>query len=307
MESVKRTILVRPFKEPLLHFFLIGAVLFFLFGWRRNSVPMPGGQGGARSTHIVVSRDAIEQMTDQFVRTWQRQPTEAERMGLIEDLVRNEVYYREAIAIGLDRDDEVLKRRLRQKMEFIYEDISSWAEPSDAELTEFMKRNREKYLTDLQLSFRQVFISSDKRGKNAEPDARQVLAQLTAGADPDAAGDPTMLAAEAHRLPLREIKTQFGEEFGKEILELKPGRWAGPVRSGYGLHLVLVQEHQDPRLQNLKDVRETVKRDWLIEKQREVKDAAYAKIRERYTIIIEKPKASDAPMTNAAGTEAVAR
>jgi hypothetical protein len=287
-------------KEPLLHFLLIGAALFLLFDWKGKPAQLAGGSSGAPVAQITVGRDALEQMKGQFERTWQRPPTAEEEKGLIEDLVRNEIFYREAVAIGLDRDDEVLKRRLRQKMEFIYEDISTWAEPSNTDLAAFMKKNREKYLADPQLSFRQVFISKDKRGKNAESDARQVLGQLKAGAAPETLGDPTMLATEVRRMPLREVKTLFGEEFGRDIIEVKPGAWAGPVRSGYGLHLVLVNERQDRRLPNLKDVRETVKRDWLVEKQKELKDAAYAKIRERYTVIVEKPKTAAEPLSASA-------
>ena len=186
---------MKLFKEPLLHFLLIGAALFLVYGWRSNSASVPGGQAGTPTAQIVVTRDALDQMNSLFAKTWQRQPTEEEQKRLIEDFVRNEIYYREAIAIGLDRDDEVLKRRLRQKMEFIYEDITSWAEPTDEDLKAFMKKHPEKYLTDPQIAFRQVYISAYKRGTSAESDARQVLAQLTAGADPDSVGDPTMLQA----------------------------------------------------------------------------------------------------------------
>ena len=289
------------FKEPLLHFLLIGAALFLLFSWKGKPAPvtgMPGG--GAPAAQIVISRDAVAQINEQFARTWQREPTEVEEKNLVEDLVRNEIYYREAIAIGLDRDDEALKRRMRQKMEFIYEDISAWAEPSDADLSAFLKKNREKYATDPQLSFRQVFINANIRGRNADPDARQALAQLAAGSDPDAVSDPTMLVPEVSRQPLREINLQFGEEFGKALLELKPGAWAGPIRSGYGLHLVFMTERRDGRLPELKEVRESVKRDWLVEKQKELKDAAYAKLRERYAVVVEKPKPADTSLTAAA-------
>ena len=294
-------------KEPLLHFLLIGAALFLLYGWRGNSASVPGGQAGTPTAQIVVTRDALDQMNNLFAKTWQRPPTEEEQKGLIEDFVRNEIYYREAIAIGLDRDDEVLRRRLRQKMEFIYEDITSWAEPTDEDLKAFMKKHREKYLTDPQIAFRQVYVNTDKRGTNAESDARQVLAQLTAGADPDSVGDPTLLEPEVRLSPLWDIRKQFGDEFGRSLLELKPGRWAGPIRSGFGLHLVFVRERAGGRLPDLNEVRETVKRDWTAERQKELKDAAYAKIRERYTVTVERPKAVAAPLAAAASTGATTR
>jgi hypothetical protein len=293
-------------KEPLLHFLLIGAALFLLFGWRGNNASMPGGQAGMQAAQITVRRDAIAQMNIQFEKTWQRPPTSEEEKVFVEDLIRNEIFYREALAIGLDRDDEVLKRRLRQKMEFIYEDISSWAEPTDADLTTFMKKNRETYLTDPILSFRQVYINTNKRGTSAESDARAILAQLVAGGDPDSVGDPTLLELEILLSPLWDIRKQFGDEFGKSLLEIKPRTWWGPIRSGYGLHLVFVKERQDGRLPELKEVREALKRDWTYERQKELKDAAYAKIRERYTVTVEGPKAA-APLAAAAKTKETVR
>jgi len=283
-------------KEPLLHFILIGAGLFLLYGWRSNSASLSGGQAGLSREQIVVAQEKIDQVIGQFEKTWQRPPTGDEQKSLIEDLVRSEIYYREAIAIGLDRDDEVLKRRLRQKMEFIFEDIASVAEPVDEDLKAFMKKHQEKYLVDPQVSFRQVYISTYKRGKSAESDARQILAELTAGADPDSVGDSTMLEPDIRLSPLWDIRKQFGDEFGNALLAIKPGRWSGPIRSGYGLHLVFVNERRSGRLPDLKEVRETVKRDWMVEKQKELKDAAYAKIRESYNVTVEGARTVSAPL-----------
>lgn len=277
-------------REPLLHFLLIGAALFLLYGWRGNSVSVAGGQTGTPVSQIVVTQSSIEQMKAQFEKTWQRMPTPEEEKAFVEDLVRNEIYYREALAIGLDRDDEVLKRRLRQKMEFIFEDIGSITEPKDDELKAFMNKKQEKYRLDPQVAFKQVYVSSYKRGKSADDDARQILAELNRGVSPDTVGDATMLEPEVRLSPLWDIKKQFGDEFGKSLLDLKPGVWAGPIKSGYGLHLVLVKKRLGGRLPDLKEVREVVKRDCLIEKQKELKDAAYAKIRERYVVTVEKPK-----------------
>lgn len=281
-------------KEPLLHFLLLGAALFLLFGWRGNSASAPGGQAATPSVRIVVGRNTVDQMISQYAKTWQRAPTEEEQACLIEDYIRSEIYYREALAIGLDRDDEVMKRRLRQRMEFLYEDISSWAEPSDEDLRKFMEGRREKYLTDLRIAFRQVFVNATERGKDAEAVAGQFLKQLTQGADPDSVGDPTMLAPEVSLSPLWDIRKQFGDGFASSLVDLKPGAWTGPIRSSYGLHLVLVKERVGQRLPDLKDIRETLKRDWIAQRQTELKDAAYAKIRQRYTVTVEKPAAPGA-------------
>lgn len=278
------------FREPLLHFLLIGAGMFFLFGLKGNPAALTSSQSEPSATKIVVTQGDIDQMIAVFGKTWQRTPIEEELQGLVEDFVRNEIYYREAIAIGLDRDDAIMKRRMRQRMEFIMEDVTSSLDPTDAALQAFMQKNPENYLVDPQLSFRQIYVNSDKRGTNAESDARKILAQLNAGADPDSVGDPSLLEAKIKLSPLWDISKQFGEPFSKSLLDLQPGRWEGPMRSGYGMHLVFVEKRIDGRLPELKEVREILKRDWIYERQKELKDAAYAKIRERYTVTVEGPK-----------------
>jgi hypothetical protein len=288
-------------REPLFHFLLIGAGLFLLFGWRGGPAPLPSGQAGPQSAKIVVSQSDVDQIVATFTRTWQRSPTEEEMKGLVEDFVRNEIYYREALAIGLDRDDGVIRRRMRQKMEFIFEDISSQTEPTDEELLAYMKKHPISYLVDPQIAFRHVYVNADKRGTNAEAEARQILAQLREGTDPDSVGDPLLLEREIRLSPLWDIGKQFGEEFSRNLLELKSGTWDGPVRSGFGLHLVLVTKRVEGRLPELKEVREMVKRDWTFERQKELKDAAYAKIRERYTVVIEKANAANKAASTVVG------
>jgi hypothetical protein len=280
-------------REPLVHFLLIGAGLFLLFGWRGGPASLPAGQSGPQSLKIVVPQDEIDQTIATFTRTWQRPPTEEEAKGLVEDFVRNEIYYREALAMGLDRDDGVIRRRMRQKMEFILEDITSRTEPTDEELLAYMKNHPDSFLVDPQIAFRHVYVNADKRGKNAEADARQILAKLNEGSNPDTVGDPILLDAEIKLSPLWDIRKQFGEEFGRNLSGLKSGKWEGPVRSGFGLHLVLVTKRVGGRLPDLKEVREMVKRDWVFDRQKEVKDAAYAKIRERYVVIVEKATADN--------------
>jgi hypothetical protein len=281
------------FREPLVHFLLIGAGLFLLFGWRDGPAVLPPGQSGPQSAKIVIPQGDIDQMIATFTRTWQRPPTEEEAKGLVEDFVRSEIYYREALAMGLDRDDGVIRRRMRQKMEFILEDITAQVEPTDEELRAFMKTHPDSYRVDPQIAFRHVYVNADKRGKNAGTEALGILANLNAGADPETAGDPILLASEVPLSPLWDINKQFGEEFGRNLSGLKIGKWEGPVRSGYGLHLVLVTKRVGGRLPALKEVREMVKRDWVFDRQKEVKDAAYAKIRERYVVIVEKATADN--------------
>jgi hypothetical protein len=291
----------RFFREPLVHFLLIGAGLFLLFGWRSGPASLPAGQTGPPSAKIVVTRDDIDQTITTFTKTWQRPPTEEEAKGLVEDLVRNEIYYREALAIGLDRDDGVIRRRMRQKMEFILEDITAQVEPTDEDLRAFMKKHPDSYLVDPEIAFRHVYVNTAKRGKYAGTDALGILAQLRAGADPDAVGDPFLLASEVPLSPLWDVSKQFGEPFSRKLLELKLNSWTGPVPSGFGLHLVFVRKRVGGRLAELKEVRETVKRDWMAERQKVLKDAAYAKLRERYVVTVEQAKADNVTASKVVG------
>jgi hypothetical protein len=271
-------------REPLVHFLIIGAGLFLLFGWKGNPA---SSQGGAQSTTIVVAQDTVNQLVAAFTRTWMRPPTDGEKKSLIENYIRDEIYYREAVAVGLDRGDALIRRKLRQKMEFILEDIADQAEPADAELERFMNEQPEKYLVDPQIAFRQVFVSFDRRGDGAEGYARLILEQLGEGADPDALGDRSLIDHTAELSPLWKIKRDYGEAFGKRLLDLEPGKWTGPLRSGFGLHLVFVDKRVVQPLPKLKDIRDTVKRDWAVALQQKLKDDAYARIRERYTVKIE--------------------
>jgi hypothetical protein len=275
-------------REPLVQFLLIGAGLFLLFGWRGGPAPLPAGQSGLPSAKIVIAPSDIDQMIAAFTRTWQRQPTETEVKSLVDNFVRDEIYYREALAMGLDRDDSVIRRRMRQKMEFIFEDITAQAEPTDEELLAYMKTHPDAYLIDPQIAFRHVYFNADRRGKNAEADARQILASLNEGMNAELAGDPFMLGADISLSPLWDIRKQFGEEFSRNLLELTSEKWEGPVRSGFGLHLVLVTKRVTSRLPELEEVRETVKGDLMAERQKELKDAVYAKLRDRYSVELER-------------------
>lgn len=272
-------------REPLIHFLLIGAGLFLLYGWKGNPASI---QDGLQSSTIIVARDTIDQLVAAFTRTWMRPPTEREVEGLVENFIRDEIYYREAVAIGLDRGDALIRRKLRQKMEFILEDIAAQTEPTDEELERFMTEHREQYLIDPQLSFRQVFVSVDRRGDGAEPYARQLLEQLDGGADPDGLGDSFPINQTTELSPLWKIKKDYGEAFSTQLLDLETGRWLGPLRSGFGLHLVFIDRRLVQPLPQLEDLREIVKRDWAVTLQNKLKDDAYARIRERYTITIEK-------------------
>jgi hypothetical protein len=277
-------------REPLLHFFAIGAALFLYFHWS-------GGGSGPTSSRIVLTAGQINQLAAGFAKTWQRPPTDVELKGLIDDWVREEIAVREAMAMGLDRDDTVIRRRLRQKLEFVVEDVVAAAPPTDQELQAWLAGHTDAFRIEPQLAFRQVYFSRDRRGAAAEPDARALLARLKAagpGARIDDLGDPIMLPQENELASRGEIARTFGEDFAGRIETLAPGTWAGPVESGYGLHLVLVRERIAGSVPELARVRPAVERDFLSDRRTRQLAAMYERLLAKYKVVIERPEADKA-------------
>jgi PPIC-type PPIASE domain len=240
----------------------------------------------------------LEQLVVKFARTWQRPPTPHELDGLIDDYIGEEVYYREALAMGLDRDDIIVRRRLRQKLEFIIEDIADVALPSDAELQAFLQQHPDAFRHEPRVSFQHIYLNQQRRGDATAEDARKLLAQLTTDdptINPGELGDPFLLPHAFELSPKDEIARLVGEAFARQLLQLEPGRWAGPLASAYGQHLVLVRERTDERIPGLEEVREIVAREWLAARRKDMQEAAYRRLRERYTVIVERPTTDGAP------------
>jgi hypothetical protein len=281
--------LTRFFREPLVHFVAIGAALFLFFQWG-------GGGSGPTSHRIVLTAGQIEHLAASFAQTWQRPPVETELKGLIDDWVREEIAAREAMAMGLDRDDTIIRRRLRQKLEFLMEDDAAATPPTEADLQAWLDAHAAVYAVEPEISLCQVYVSVDRRGAAAEADAARLLAELrTLG--PDAAvetlGDPLMLPQDLERISTGEIGRTFGEEFAQGVMAAPVGRWSGPVRSGFGLHLVLVRERTAARQPALDEVRPAVERDVLADRRRRQLAATYEALVAKYTVVIERPAAAD--------------
>ena len=266
-------------KEPLVHFLLIGAVLFTVFELKQE-------EGNAAPNRILVDAGQIEQLVARFERTRLRPPIDIERAALIEGHIREEVYYRQALAMGLDQDDPVLRQRMRQKLEFLLEDLAAEAIPDDDQLIQFMQRHPQKFRQEPQLSFTHVFLNPDKR-QDLVSDAMQLLTRLNNGASPETEGDQTLLALEFREATQHDITRVFGDSFAQQIVALKPGGWSGPLYSAYGGHLVRVSEKQEGRFPALAEVRKQVERDYMVERRQELKDITYRKLREGYEIIVE--------------------
>ncbi len=272
----------RLLREPLFHFLLAGIAIFALAG-------RVGGGSDSAGQRIVVDDVTVANLVTGFERTWMRPPTPDELSGLVEDFVKEEILYREALALGLDRDDVVIRRRLRQKMEFLQADMADRGEIGDAELLAFLDENPERFEVPASVTFRQIFV--DPQRSNGAPEARaaEILALLQS--DPDAAGQPlgdaTLLPPILRRATPRVVSGQFGPGFFEAIAELPAGSWAGPVPSTYGLHLVLVDELEPSRRPELGEVRPAVERELRAVRRSEAGERFYRQLRERYEVVIE--------------------
>ena len=268
----------RALREPLVHFLGLGAALFLAFGLTQE-------RGGKAPNRILVDASQVAQLAAQFSRTWLRPPTQEELTGLIESHVRDEVYYREALAMGLDQSDPVIRRRMRQKLEFILEDLTA-EEPADEVLTAFLQQHPDRFQVEPRVSFRQLYLNPERR-RDLDGDAEKMLQRLHAGAAPESVGDPTLVQYEYILATQSEIARSFGETFALDVVELAPGAWTGPIHSGLGAHLVLVTERKDGRLPELAEVRSQVEREYLAQRRQALKDMAYQKLRAAYEVIIE--------------------
>lgn len=276
----------RLLREPLLHFLLLGALLFGLYQW------LGGPDASAAGGDVVVTEGRIRNLTDTFSRTWQRPPTADELNGLIEDYIREEVLYREGVALGLDRDDTIIRRRLRQKLEFVSEDAANALEPTDAELAEFLAKNADRYRVESRLTFSQVFLDPSKRGAELEADAASLLDALRSrGETLDLAtlGDSLMLDSRYEEATEVDIDRLFGAEFEAALRGQPVGEWLGPLKSGYGAHLVRIDARVPGRVATLAEVRDAVARDWSAARRQQLLDEQYRELRGRYQVRIEGP------------------
>lgn len=280
----------RILKEPLLHFLLLGAALFIGYRFAKHD------GNGAGSGDIVVTKGEVENLAAGFTKTWRRSPTPAELSGLIRDYVREEIYCREARALGLDRDDPVIRRRLQQKMEFVFENNAAPAEPDDTELNAYLRAHADRFRVEQTFTFHQVYLDPTKHGDNLAHDAAELLARLQlAGeqADLTGLGDAATLEHAYAALPARDVARLFGSPFEASLRDLPLGRWQGPVRSEHGVHLVLVTERTGGRVPELAEVRDAVRNDWMNAQRLDANEKSYEALRARYKVTVEGLNTTD--------------
>ena len=274
------------YKEPLLHFLIIGAVIFVVFTVVNKEEATVSGN------KIVISSAEIERLSDNWSKKLNRPPTETELQGLIESYIKEEVYYREALALGLDQNDTILRRRLMQKMEFLSNDLADLNQPDESELNKYFVDNQGKYKLPARMSFTHIYFSLDKRGAMALEDSKKVLSELNVPRAPER-GDSFMMEYDFIQETPFEVVRLFGKGFAEELFTLGINTWQGPIESGYGLHLVRISEKVESRMPELASVIDKVRTDLMFEQRQKMNKEIYEKFKERYEIVVEDlPKQS---------------
>jgi hypothetical protein len=273
------------FREPLVQFFIIGMCIYGAYALYGTP------EDGLESNTIVVDASRIDAFKTAWEQRWNRLPTEQELNGLIDQFIREDILYREAIAMGLDKDDPITRRRMAQKLEFLSKDIASLKEPEEGELESFFEENKEQYKTPDLITFSHVFIDPDKRGDETLDDAALLLSELQAAGAPDSSvsglGDRFMLQNYYPQKTELEIRKLFGSGFTTSVMQLEIEKWHGPVLSGYGTHLVYVNALEIAPLPVFEDVQDSVFENWQVQQQEEFNEAYFESLKSRYQIVIE--------------------
>ncbi len=276
-------------KEPLVHFLVLGLAVFLLYGALNPS-------DKTSPDEIVITSARIEQLTGLYAKTWQRPPSAQELKGLIDDYVKEEIYYREAMALGLDTDDTVIRRRLRQKMEFVSDAEVGALTPTDAELDAHLKAHVDRFRIEPVMTFQHIFLNPAIRGVGLTSDAQAMLAQLRADpeTDPATLGDQTLLPVALPPTGQMSIERTFGAAFADRLAKVPVNEWTGPVSSSYGVHLVRVSDRTDARNPLLAEVRDAVAREWGNDKRKFLEQQRLEALLTRYRVTIEPVATTEA-------------
>lgn len=284
-------------REPLLHFFVIGAVLFAAHGLlQRRSAPEESAK------RIELTLDDLRQLNLYFESQWRRPPTQQEFAGLLESRIREEILYREALAMGMDKEDTIVKRRMAQKMEFLAEDLSALRQVSREELRAWFATNAQRFAYPPRISFHHLYFSFDKHGGNTQEAAAAALRKIadkpSDSSEGTALGDSFMFQDYYADRPPDQVGRVLGGDFAAALFELTPGAWQGPIESGYGWHLVFVDSLTPGRVPEFEEVETDVKAAWVADQRAEFKRKAYEAMRARYEIVLPTEPRKETVMSN---------
>lgn len=272
-------------KDPFTHFLIIGGLLFALY-------QLFGNKNDGYNNQIIISELEINNTINNWQNRWQRLPSEAELQTVLEQQVRQEVFYREALALDLGKDDPVVRRRLAEKMMFIANDLLVPEQASDAQLVEFMNAFPEKFAKPIVTSFKQIYFNPDLHGGELSQQIKHyqvVLNEKQQQVNAQTLGDDFNGDFEYQHLPEHQTARFFGQQFTAQLGKLPIGRWEGPIDSGYGVHLVKIETRSKAELIPLQQAREKVLIEWRVEQQKNSNDSLYAKLRGNYEVILKHP------------------
>ncbi|AXI45587.1 hypothetical protein C1J03_05775 [Sulfitobacter sp. SK012] len=262
-------------RQPLFHFFVIGAVLFSLYSLVDDTPPKPDRPS------IVVSTQDAQWLASQFKATWKRLPSEKELDAIVASFVREEIYVREALKLGLDQGDTIVRKRLSQKMEFLTEAGAEASLTDDAVLKSYFTQNAEAYHSAARIAFSQILLAEP-----VEASMSAVLADLAAGEDFTQLGARSLLPALVSPIPAAAVDGAFGQGMFEQIEKLEPGVWSGPITSGYGQHLVRLDQREPGVLPPFEQIRARVELDWRHNKAEELRSERFELLRDQYDIVM---------------------
>ena len=259
-------------RQPLLHFAILGSLIFIWDVVRPSPL-------SSDNFNIVVTQSEIDRMSRLWIKTWGRDPTEKELQDLVQDHIKEEIYYREALKLGLDQNDVVIRRRLRQKMDFFSTDS---LEPSESDLRKYYENNLENYRQKPTYNIEQIYYKSEN-----EDQLNRDLAALNSGADSDGMGDQISLPKLLTETDQNQISKTYGSSFYNQVRVLPRNEWSGPISSGFGIHIVQIEKSAEERTIAFEEVRDKVQFDFLRDAEAQEIDTTYAELREPYNITIQ--------------------
>lgn len=275
--------LIRLLKDPLLHFLVLGGVFFAAATWRADDA-------GSRADRIVIGADQIEQLRRARSLAQGREPTRAELEPYVEAAIRSEVLYREALALGLDRNDDEVRRRLIEKMQYLTQDLAEPAVPSDETLRGYFAAHPALFRVPATVTFEQVFFDPAQRKERVDADAATARERLASGADPAGMGDSTPLQHRFTDAPRSRLEVLFGAKLTDALFSMQANTWNGPYRSDFGLHVVRVLERKPSRDPPFDEIRDDVAKAYVDQQRREANQAAYEELRSHYDVVVEWPE-----------------
>lgn len=272
--------LKRIFREPLFHFFLLGAFIFLFYHWNLEETQISDDR------HILVTKEQIHSIQENFAKAWQRNPTPEELKFLVDSHILEEMLYRSALNLGLNKNDTVIRRRLRQKMDFILEDMVVEDIPSDIDLEDFFNKNQNQFREEPEFSFIHILFSEgseENRAKNLLEKLRMMEGEPQASSQ----GAGTLLEPEYQSASYAYIGGLFGTQFANQLIQLPTKQWQGPIESSYGFHLVYIKDRNDGYIPPFEKVKEEIRTKLIDEKRKNARERIYKNLKNEYTIKIE--------------------